>query len=328
MATLTKETIKSALMGAAVADAFGVPFEFLPPETAGKYSLNIMHGCDCDPIREQRRDDLPAGTWSDDTSMAIATMESVIRQGGELDLTDVMNQFVAWVNDSKYCALDYVFDVGRTVLRAIRRFYSGTPALESGGNQLKDNGNGSLMRIFPITLLAFSKGVHRTERYELICQASSLTHAHPISKFSCVFFDELLHQILDNQPLQKAFEKAQGVPYERYLPAENWAEALEVHSRILSPDFATVKPEEINSSGYVVDTLEIAIYSLLHSSSYAETIQTTVKFGYDTDTYATIAGAAAGAIYGGKEIPENWLNALKKREYLEDAASRFAEAIS
>lgn len=168
------------------------------------------------------------------------------------------------------------------------------------------------MRIFPITIFAYSKGLDRSERYELICQASSLTHAHPIAKFSCIFFDELLHEILTGQSVRDAFAKAQGVRYENYLPEANWQEALKTHSRILSPDFASIKPEEINSSGYVVDTLEIAIYSLLHSSFYAETIQTTVKFGYDTDTYATIAGAAAGAIYGVKEIPRKLAERTKE----------------
>ncbi|WP_257160249.1 ADP-ribosylglycohydrolase family protein [Corynebacterium cystitidis] len=117
---ITTQQVTAMLLGAATGDAFGVPFEFLSSEAVVQYSLGIMHGADQEnTVMSHWGAVMPAGTWSKDTSMTVATMESIIRTGGELNFTDLMNQFVAWLEQGKYCAIDRPFGLGQTVGRAL-----------------------------------------------------------------------------------------------------------------------------------------------------------------------------------------------------------------
>lgn len=324
------DQVTSVLLGAAVGDAFGVPFEFLSSDAIKQYSLKIMHGADeATPVVSHWGQKIPAGAWSDDTSMAVATMESIVHTQGKLDFTDIMNQFVAWWKDGKYCALQQPFGLGKTVVTALGHFENGTPALECGGTCLRDNGNGALMRIFPIALYLTSKDTSYAENWKAISSASSITHGHAISQLSCIIYCEFLAQILAGKNMAQAYYSAISLPYQDWRKNDNqWQEAIAAHSRIFSRDFVGLKPKDFTPSGYVVDTLEIALYSLLHTNSYREAMQTAVSFGYDTDTYAAITGAAAGAVYGIESIPEQWLTKLQRRDYLAQLARRFTDVVN
>lgn len=324
---ISKEQVSAMLLGAATGDAFGVPFEFLSADEVAQYSLEVMRGADNSPVASHWGQTIPAGAWSDDTSMAVATMESVIGAGGELDATDVMNRFVAWWERGEYCAIERPFGLGKTVGLALGRFKAGRPASECGGTRVRDNGNGSLMRIFPIALMLSSKTVAPQERWELIGQASRLTHAHAISELSCIIYCEFLGFILAGSSIEETYQSAAALPYQDWRAGDDWQAALDAHQRILGSNFMGLSASDLRASGYVVDTLEIVLYSLLHTNTYREAVQAAVRFGYDTDTYAAIAGAAAGAAYGLKEIPQDWLSKLKRHEYLEGLAGRFTRTI-
>lgn len=163
-----KTTLRDCVYGLAVGDALGVPYEFRP---RGTFECTDMIG--------YGTHGQPAGTWSDDTSMTLATCDS-IRELGHIDTADMRDKFVSWIARSEY-TIDGVFDYGGTTARAL---HTG-----KGGSGERDNGNGSLMRIAP---LAF---VDATD--DEICEVSAITHAHRTSTESCVTFIELLRSVMD-----------------------------------------------------------------------------------------------------------------------------------
>jgi ADP-ribosylglycohydrolase len=163
-----KTTLRNCIYGLAVGDALGVPYEFRP---RGTFECTNMIGYG---THEQ-----PAGTWSDDTSMTLATCDS-IRELGRIDTEDMRDKFVSWIANDEY-TIDGVFDYGGTTARALR---SG-----KGGSGERDNGNGSLMRIAP---LAFADATDKEIR-----EVSAITHAHRTSTESCVKFIELLRSEMD-----------------------------------------------------------------------------------------------------------------------------------
>lgn len=163
-----KTTLSDCIYGLAVGDALGVPYEFRP---RGTFECTDMIGYG---THEQ-----PAGTWSDDTSMTLATCDS-IRELGYIDTADMRDKFVCWIARGEY-TIDGVFDYGGTTARAL---HTG-----KGGSGERDNGNGSLMHIAP---LAF---VDATE--DEICEVSAITHAHRTSTDACVIFVELMGSVMN-----------------------------------------------------------------------------------------------------------------------------------
>ncbi|WP_216430135.1 ADP-ribosylglycohydrolase family protein [Arcanobacterium phocae] len=331
MKNIIFDQVRGALLGCATGDAFGVPFEFLAADKVSQYPQDRMLGADVEPrMSSHWGDQIPAGSWSDDTSMALATMDSLVKTGGKLDPDDLMGRFLNWMEHDEYCALDKNFDIGITVEPALENYRRGASALTSGGTDKYDNGNGSLMRIFPIALLNHAQKPEPQVAAQRIFNASSLTHGHKIAQLSCLIYCHFLEALLDGESLADAFEHIQYFPYTEHYKLDDyaWEDAFAALLPVFSPEFSYYTPEDFTATGYVVDTLAIVFYSLLNSRSYEETIQCAVSFGYDTDTYAAIAGAAAGIYYGVQEIPEAWLTALRKRDYLEDVATQFTRMLS
>lgn len=300
--------IKSVMLGHAVGDALGVPVEFCDREEL-----------DRDPVKDMRgfgTYDVPAGTWSDDTSMSLAALRALTDKDWSCD--SVMNNFVKWIENGEFTATGEVFDVGGTCLRAIIKYVQGnTSASECGGTDECSNGNGSLMRIHPFVLYGnFAMNPHTDEYFRnlmgLIGTASALTHAHERSKIACYIYGFCLSFLLREQTkrsLVKALEFARG-------ELDSLPE-FEHYSRIFAPNFALLPRDEIKSSGYVVDTLEAAIWCVLTTDNYRDCVLRAVNLGEDTDTVAAVAGGLAGALYGYDDIPTEWLDTLARREYIE-----------
>ncbi len=143
-----RDPVVDGLIGLATGDAFGVLVEFLSRDEVSKIDLQDMAGNDIPPVIPSRWGELiPSGSWSDDTSMTIAAMFSIILHHGEIDYDDIMKQFLAWWDKGTYSSLEYPFGLGRNISNALNRFRKGTPAIACGGKELMDNGNGALMRI-------------------------------------------------------------------------------------------------------------------------------------------------------------------------------------
>lgn len=286
--------IYSGIMGLVVGDALGVPVEF---KTRDSFKITDMIG--------YGTYNMPPGTWSDDSSMMLATVDSIARLG-RISTDDIMQNFYRWVDESAFTPYGEMFDIGRATREAIQRYAWGTPARKCGGKAEWDNGNGSLMRILP---LAFTDC-----RYQTVNAVSSLTHAHEISLEACRIYVSVARKLLQGKPLDRIVKtiKPELLVYERL------------------PKLDTLQRDEIKSSGYVVDTLEAALWCNLKSSSYRECVLLAVNLGEDTDTVGAIAGGLAGIRYGigGEQgIPEEWINQIARKEWIAELCGKVEQSL-
>ena len=238
-----------------------------------------------------------------------------------------MDNFVRWLRDGDYTPGGKAFDVGRTCLNAIEAYMKSdrTDAMLFGGTDERSNGNGSLMRIHPFVLfgtLTMLKGCD--EDYwnwmGFIKTASSLTHAHSRAVMGCCIYGYCLTFLLQKPTREGLVE---GIKFAG--KDLDYLSAFEHYQRIFDPDFEKLTVDEIKSSGYVVDTLEAALWCLLTTDNYRDCVLKAVNLGEDTDTVAAVAGGLAGALYGYDAIPEEWRTTLIKREYIEKMCSRASE---
>lgn len=320
-----KNNIMDSIIGFAIGDAFGVPVEFLDRETIRKINLKDMIGCDTTSNLNSRWGKIiPAGSWSDDTSMNIATMDSIIKNSGEINYKDIMDRFLLWIKNNEYTSFGTSFGLGNIVLSAMKRYVSGISPLECGGTKLKDNGNGSLMRILPFSIYCIVNNLSELETVELISNASKITHGHDISKMSCFIYTEYLRNIIETKNPILSLDIIQQIDYSSYFSKE----AIEAHRQLLKGNFIFINEDNINASGYVVDTLESVIYSIINSDDFESSVETAVNMGYDTDTVAGLTGAIASILYGRNTIPKRWLEKLKRLDYLDKMIDSFEKCLT
>ena len=310
--------VKAALIGLAVGDALGVPVEFSSRSAMKRMPVTGMRG--------NGTWDQPIGTWSDDTSLTIAAMESIARLK-KIDKVDVMKNFVRWLYNDEFNANDKTFDCGNTTGRAIDNFATGASPETCGLTDENSNGNGSLMRIFPAIFYAYAKAETDDDALKIVHEFSALTHAHEISQMSCGIYYLIASQILDEKNLADAVKIGLQQAKDFYSRQEKFLNYVEVFKRMFDENFYKLSEDEIRSTGYVLATLEAVIWCLLNTDNYKSLVLKAVNLGGDTDTVGAIAGGIGGLYYGLQEIPADWLKVLKRRDYLENLAEKFALAL-
>ncbi|MCI1902775.1 MAG: ADP-ribosylglycohydrolase family protein [Enterococcaceae bacterium] len=320
------DDVKAGIVGAVVGDAVGVPVEFFTRE---RLQTKPVKGMQEFGIHNQ-----PKGTWSDDSSMLLATVAS-LTQG--VDYQDLMDRFVDWWEHDAYTPHDVMFGIGVSTERAITRYNAGQPPLESGGTAENDNGNGSLMRILPVVYyLRKEYGNEFTqfpEAFALLHEYSDLTHAHPRTEMACGLYLSIANELL-NLPEQKrqgdkGLAITAGLKKARdfYHQFEEFQPESAYFARIYNKFFSMLPEREIRSSGYVVDTLEAAIWSFMNGHTFEQCILTAVNLGEDTDTVACVAGGLAGIYYGYDEIPQEWLDDLARKDWILDLCENYQESL-
>lgn len=312
-----RNAARGALLGLAVGDALGVPVE-----GARREALRD------DPVRGMRaygRHYQPAGTWSDDTSMTICLMQSLTEKG--IDYADQMRRYRDWALDDKYTAHEETFDIGNTTYRSIMCSREGIPATMCGGFAEHDCGNGSLMRTMPIGLFLrakYRRKVLEPQAAEVIHKTSDLTHAHPRCEMACGIYCSVMFRMLDGGDLSDAVTEGIESALAFYREQPEFSGVFEDFETL--PAVYTWTEDQIASGGYVLSTLQAALWCLLTTESYSECVLKAVNLGRDTDTTGAVAGALAGLWYGADEIPAEWLETLAKHNELAGLADRFAEA--
>ena len=308
----------ASILGHAIADALGVPVEFQNREDLAAIPVTDYRGYGTHWV--------PAGTWSDDTSMTLATLDSLARG---LDLPDMMQQFVDWASKNDYTATGKVFDIGITTRRALQNFSNRKPLSQWGLGEENDNGNGSLMRIIPAVFYCryLYLDTSLEEQMQIIHSISRLTHAHPRSLIGCGIYAFVLNRLLDcgsKSSVAAALQDAKNY----YNAQPEFAHELYYYHRLFEPEFQTLPEEQIKSTGYVVHTLEAALWCFLNTKSYRECVLKAVNLGSDTDTVGAVAGGLAGALYGLSAIPESWKERLLSKQLLMDICQRFITNLS
>ena len=317
-----KNKIHSGILGLAVADALGVPVEF-----ASRTSLRNKPVTD---MRGYGSHNQPPGTWSDDTSLTLCLMDSLATN--KIDYADIMQRFHSWREKGKYTAHGEVFDVGIATHGALQRFRNGTAPLECGGTSEYDNGNGSLMRILPLVFhlhTVYGKDFTKYEEaIDIIHNVSSLTHAHKRSLIACSIYLVIAESLLEESAnIQSAIYSSLEKAKEHYESKNEYTEDLKHYERIFNEDFAKLPEEKIKSRGYVVDTLEAALWCLLNTDNYKDCVLKAVNLGNDTDTVAAVAGGLAGMFYGVDGIPNDWLEKLARLDYIEELCTEFYHSL-
>jgi ADP-ribosyl-[dinitrogen reductase] hydrolase len=310
---------RAALLGLAVGDALGVPVEFIGRETRRRDPVVAMRG--------YGTHGQPPGTWSDDSSLTFCLAETLATVG--YDLADAAHRFVRWQDEAYWTVHGRVFDIGIATAEALQRLRQGVLPQHAGGTDEYSNGNGSLMRILPLVFA--NKDWPIAERFRTVREVSSITHAHIRSSIAGFIYIELARQLLLGNNKQVAYTAMQRAVNE-FLSANSIVSELELRQfhRILENSYGdydiqpliACKEAEIKSSGYVVHTLEAALWCLLTHDTYSATVLAAVNLGDDTDTTGAVAGGLAGLAYGEAAIPVEWLSVLARRADIEELAAR------
>lgn len=304
--------VKDSLYGFIVGDAMGVPIEFEDREKLINKPVTSMLG--------YGSHDVEAGVYSDDTSMTLATMDSIIKQNGIINYNDIADKFCNWVNNNEYTATNKVFDIGMTTKYALIKYFNNKiDATMCGGTNINENGNGSLMRMLPIALYCFYKNIKDdNEIFTLVKNSSSITHAHDISILGCYIYVRYVISLLETKNKISSYNFIKKLDYSMFIE-----EVKLEYSRIIFSDISTLNINDINSSGYVVDTLEAVFWIILNCSSYNESIIGAINLGGDTDTIGAITGSIAGILYGYDNISKRWIIKLKNKDYIDEIIIKF-----
>ena len=305
----------NGIMGVVVGDALGCPVQFESRKEVARHPVTYMRG--------YGTFNLPEGSWTDDSSLTIALLES-IRRIGKIDLDDIMENFMKWLYNGDFTPYGQSYDIGRGTMQAIDRYSRIRNAKKCGGGEEWNNGNGSLMRILPACIycnVMETSGIYSDcDAIDVIHSVGGLTHAHIRSNIACGLYFFMVKQILIGEgPLQERMREGltQGFAFYESRLADK--ENLHYYDRLRDlTAFKSLPAEKIKSTGYVVDALEAAVWSLITTDRFDQALLKAVNLGDDTDTVGAIAGGLAGLYYGYDTIPENWLSAIKRREWIEE----------
>ena len=319
------------IMGLVVGDALGCPVQFMNREEIRERGLVAgMEG--------YGTYNMPEGTWTDDSSMALATMDSIIKTRG-IDPEDIMKRFVSWEFEGEYTPFGQAFDQGITCSNAIWKFRDTGNYRTCGRTGEHANGNGALMRILPVCLYYIEREKPDEEAVQGIHVTSGLTHNHLRSKMACGLYYFLAKEIIKgtaeyHNGLRRVEQGRLKTCLQRGIDAglkyygqdkENLQEMTHFGRLFDLGSFSKTPEDEILSTGYVIDSLEAAIWCLLTTESLKECLLKAVNLGDDTDTVAAIAGGLAGLYYGYDRIPADWLAVIKERTYVEEMCRKCSE---
>jgi len=308
---LTKDRQRGAILGLAIGDALGAAVEFHPPgtfEPVTGYRGGGPHG-------------LEPGEWTDDTSMALALADSIADVGW--DLNDQAERYVSWWTSGAYSVNGRVFDIGITTCAALQRFRETGDAMLSGDASSRASGNGSLMRLAPVPV-AYARlfpqrlGVlvepHRLdELIEKLIDSSRPTHASPQCLSACAYFGVVLCGLLHGIPRDEVLSPD-------WPPLRHVIEHAALHPEVQEValgSFRTRQPPEIRGSGYVVRSLEAALWAFHDAADFRQAVLRAVNLGDDADTTGAVCGQLAGAAFGEAAIPEEWRTGLAGQDQIE-----------
>ena len=299
----TLDRYRGALLGLAAGDALGTTLEFSPPGTFTPIDDIVGGG----PFG------LRPGEWTDDTSMALCLADSLVECNG-FDPVDQLARYVRWQNEGLHGSNGRCFDIGNTVRAALARFER-THQPWCGSTDPLSAGNGSIMRLAPVPL--FFAGDPQTA-IARAADSSRTTHGAVEAVDACRYMAASIVGALQGRPREELLS-----PHFTPVPGSWDAQPLapKVHD-VASGSFLRREPPAIRGSGYVVDSLEAALWAFAKSTSFRDGALLAVNLGDDADTTGAVYGQIAGAYYGAEAIPEGWRTKLALLDQLEDFAER------
>jgi ADP-ribosylglycohydrolase len=294
---------RGALLGLATGDAVGTTLEFTAPGSFTPIQDMVGGG----PFG------LQPGQWTDDTSMALCLAESLIECRG-FDPVDQLRRYVRWWREGHLSSTGTCFDIGGTVREALSTFER-TGGPDSGPTHDRSAGNGSIMRLAPVPLFF---AADPAEAVRQAGESSKTTHGARQAVDACRYLGALLIGAVQGAEKDELLSA-------RYSPAPGlWDAAPLTHAidAIAAGSFKARNPPEIRGSGYVVHSLEAALWAFYHGSTFREGCLLAANLGEDADTTAAVYGQLAGAFYGEEGIPAEWRARLAQRALIEAYAEQ------
>lgn len=285
---------RGALVGLGVGDALGAPLEFTRRDE--KPPVTQMQGGG--PFG------LPAGYWTDDTSMALCLGESLLASGFDLD--DQLSRYLQWMEHGHLSSTGTCFDIGIQTRHALGAYRQTGQTLSTGDPN--SSGNGTIMRLAPVPI-AYWKDV--AEAAEKSKEQSFTTHASPEAAEACFVLGAMMATAIQGATKNEILDVG-----EQLGPGLR-SEALR---RVFAGSYKVKSRDQISSSGYVVSTLEAALWAFFKTETFEDALVLAVNLGDDSDTVGAVCGELAGAHYGERGIPETWLTPLHDREMIEEMA--------
>jgi ADP-ribosyl-[dinitrogen reductase] hydrolase len=306
-----RERYLGCLQGLAAADAVGTTVEFKSPGSFEPLVDMVGGG----PFG------LKPGEWTDDTSMALCLADSLVEKQ-DFDLLDQIERYSRWQSEGYLSSNGRCFDIGNTVAASLRRFKQNNNPY-CGSVDPNSAGNGSIMRLAPVAMAYASLAWKNPEQgfptaVDRCGESSKTTHALQVCIDACRYLGSLLVGALNGAEKD---ELLGGV----YSPIEGYWEKHPVDpviAGIAAGSFRLKKPPVIRGKGYVVDSLEAALWAFHHSHDFREGCLLAVNLGDDADTTGAVYGQLAGAFYGENAIPASWRERLAHREWLVNYADR------
>jgi ADP-ribosyl-[dinitrogen reductase] hydrolase len=249
---------------------------------------------------------LPAGSWTDDTSMMLCLAASMVSRYGLVDDRSELSHYVEWFRKGYLSVNGKCFDIGHTTKRALLKFiHTGTPINEPADEL--DQGNGSLMRIAPVPIMHWN---NPNKAFHFGCVSSATTHNHMSCINVCGIVSYVIASIIKGDSITKQDVMKSLARWEYYSGDKRLRE-------ILRGEFKEKTRDQISSSGYVMDTLEAALWCFFNTDDFESGAVLAVNLGRDADTVGAVYGTIAGAFYGFDAIPPRWLEALQGQRYLD-----------
>lgn len=304
--TTTYDRYRGSLLGLAVGDALGTTLEFQRPGTFPPLTGMVGGG----PFH------LEPGQWTDDTSMALCLAESLMECQG-YDPADQMDRYLRWYRQGHLSSTGRCFDIGNTVRQALHR-YEQTGEPYSGSTDPYSAGNGSIMRLAPVPLLYAARPELAIERSG---DSSRTTHGALTAVDGCRYLGGLIvgavSGISKEMLLSRRYAPLPGLWQKEPLTPEI--------DEIAAGSFKQRQPPQIVGNGYVVKSLEAALWAFYRSDSFAEGCLLAVNLGDDADTTGAVYGQLAGAFYGQAALPADWREPIALRSIIETMAHQLFE---
>lgn len=301
---------RGCLLGLAVGDALGGPVEFMAPGhflAVQGYGRGGPHG-------------LEPGEWTDDTSMALALASSIGEKGW--DLGDQMDRYSAWMNEGRYSVKGWCFDIGGTTRQSIEMYALTRDPRRCASRQEGDSGNGSIMRLAPVPIMYHRLFPDDLESLCTFAEESSLTtHASEQCLSACSYLACVLAALINGEDRDEVLNPA-GPVYEALYRRRHMNQLVHEVARgsYLS------KSKRIEASGWVIHTLEAALWAFHDAPDFRTAVLKAVNLGGDADTVGAVCGQLAGATWGESGIPPEWLDGLARKDMIEDAARMIGAA--
>lgn len=286
---------KGCLLGLACGDAVGATLEFVPRNRIVVPLTEMLGG---------GHFQLERGQWTDDTAMALCLADSLLACQA-FDPTDQMNRYLRWISEGYNSAKEKAFGIGQQVLRSVLAFQKSGRAYSQDDNPAH-SGNGSLMRLAPIPLFYFHQP-DNIKRYAVL--SSKTTHASPACLEACGYFAEVVANALRGKSKDEIFIGFEPTDFPHI-------------AHIVKGDYQHKTADQIKGSGYVVESLEAALWAFWQTDNFRDAILLAANLGDDADTTAAVCGQIAGAYYGIDGIPPNWLEWLYRKGDIEQIATR------